>query len=88
MVTLLTRVGGAGSDVSAAEVLSSSTAFSSSAFFSGVTVVMRVPVAKAGLESFIKLSLLAMTGAGKKKSGVKAVRRAIHTLPRVSSEPL
>lgn len=67
VVTLLTAVGGAGSDVSVAGVLSSSTAFSSSAFFSGVTVVMRVPMAKAGLESFIKSSLLAMAGAGGKK---------------------
>lgn len=67
VVTLLTGVGGAGSDVSVAGVLSSSTAFSSSAFFSGVTVVMRVPMAKAGLESFIKSSLLAMAGAGGKK---------------------
>lgn len=72
VVTLLTGVGGAGSDVSVAGVLSSSTAFSSSAFFSGVTVVMRVPMAKAGLESFIKSSLLAMAGAGGKKKKVYA----------------
>lgn len=69
VVTLVTGEGGAGPagpDVSVAGVLSSSTAFSSSAFFSGVTVVMRVPVAKAGLESSIKLSSLAMAGAGEK----------------------
>lgn len=74
VVTLLTGVGGAGSDVSVAGVLSSSTAFSSSAFFSGVTVVMRVPMAKAGLESFIKSSLLAMAGAGGKKKKCKSAK--------------
>lgn len=66
MVTLVTGVGGTGSDVSVAGELSSSTTFSSSTLFSGVTVVMRVPVAKAGLESFVELSLLAMAGAGER----------------------